>query len=171
MSEFGKKWHRLSEDDQKTKLKSVLTEVDAHKSLQESGYVAFKESLGTHLSPSTQFDYVLNNLKVYTKKLVEATDPTKVYAYLTRPDMDLSEKFHMLIGMCTKLSNRVLKATIEKRFVAAPTNPELSAVTLEEHCVNWHLGSLFTTTTLQAHNNKKRSSPSPKKVKRSRSRK
>lgn len=83
VAECGKKqWNHLKEAEKREKLKDTLTTENINKSLLESGYTLFQAELSEHLTPSQQYTYLLNNLKLYLNQAVLNMDATMLYKVL-----------------------------------------------------------------------------------------
>ena len=81
VAEYGKKRHRMT-DDEKTKTMRKLTTDDIKKALLESGYTIFQNELTKHLTPQQQYNYLLNNLKLYLNQTVLNVNATRLYKEL-----------------------------------------------------------------------------------------
>lgn len=79
VSELGRKWHRLTEEQKDAELKETLTPANIQRALYDSGYTVFQQQIAEHLTPCKQFVYLLNNLRVCLKQEVSSVNPVEVY--------------------------------------------------------------------------------------------
>lgn len=82
VAEHGKKWNRMTDDEQTKKLRETLTIDDIMVALYESGCTHFTNRLADHLTPRQQKDYRLNNLKLCLKSETSQVDPEYLYQHV-----------------------------------------------------------------------------------------
>jgi GTPase SAR1 family protein len=86
VSESGKSWHRKNSEEQKHTLMEALSDPSNIRSaLHESGYTIFQDKMTEHFTSEKQYEYLLNNLKLYASRMDEESVSDNL------PDLDDSD--------------------------------------------------------------------------------